>query len=271
MAFCISTNGLPRIHDYKDAEYVYGTIKPIRRRGREHIRPLAERRDHNKRIECNTDRNGRPYYAAILHHTEVVSYYEDGTIRLKNGGWTTMSTAEFINAVSPWRCWRQYGFLNIRVNGGDYAVSDDYEGTLIKDGIVLNPVPLAVNKYNRAETKRIRELAKPVLDYFRTMRKVIGEENVRKACWEMRKGYDGPIKSSSQMVATILLRLDKGEEVGPQMLADTFAWCAGELSLDYLYRLALNTHITTSHKLYITTHLPPGTIKEGMIIHKETA
>lgn len=263
MAFCIATHDLPRIHDYKDAEYTYGTIKPIR--GNEHIRPLGKRSDHAKRIECNTDKNGRPYYAAILHSTEVVSYYEDGTICVKTGGWTTQSTTAFIDRVSPWGCWQQYGFVNIRVSGGSYAVRS--EGTLIKDGIVQNPIPLEVHKYNRAETKRIRELAKPLFDYFRVMQKVIGNDNVEAACYRMRQEFG----DRSILLSDLIRRKATGGSVDDKELATLFAWCNGYLLPESLYEAALFANVTNRGRLYITTPLPPGVIKRGMTISTEAA
>lgn len=258
--YSISTRDLPRIHDYQDAEYTYNTIKPIR--GNEHIRPLGRRSNHHKRIECNTDKNGRPYYAAILHNTECVSYYEDGTIRLSTGGWASMSTAEFIGAVSPWRCWRQYNFVTVCVSSGEYVVTGP-EGLLIKAGVVQNPVAMAVRTFNRAETKRIRTVAKPILDYFRVMRGVIGEDNLNQVCYEMRTGL------AYIALDSILRHLTGVGSVSDDQLSMLFATYHGRIDLMYLYASAILAGVTSRGKLYDVAPLPPGVVKKGMFIEDE--
>ncbi len=40
-------------------------------------------------------------FAIILHQTDVVRIYQDGTYELRSGGWNTLTTKKVINMFSP--------------------------------------------------------------------------------------------------------------------------------------------------------------------------
>lgn len=93
MSWSISTRHVPGIGSYAQAKDAYEKAKPWRG-GSETSRPLAQRRDHNKRIELNA----RGGYELILHRTAVVTYYEHA-VELRC--WDSISTRDFAWCVAP--------------------------------------------------------------------------------------------------------------------------------------------------------------------------
>lgn len=54
--------------------------------------------------------DGAPeWYAVRLHSTNVVTYYQDGSVGLDSGGWRTVTTKDRINRFSPLRVWGDKG------------------------------------------------------------------------------------------------------------------------------------------------------------------
>jgi hypothetical protein len=54
------------------------------------------------------------------HHTDVVTYWADGTITLDNGGWVTATTTHRMHRFTPEevRVWRFKGHNFVSVDGG---------------------------------------------------------------------------------------------------------------------------------------------------------
>jgi len=64
-----------------------------------------------KKLENNTYLErcdlGDGYFAVVLHRTEVVKIYRDGTYVLSSGGWLTLTTRKRINKYSPAFIWQK--------------------------------------------------------------------------------------------------------------------------------------------------------------------
>lgn len=61
--------------------------------GAKHDRPIA----NNTRVQ----RRGDDAIAIMLHATDVVTFYRDGRVRLANGGWDSVTTADRIRTFAP--------------------------------------------------------------------------------------------------------------------------------------------------------------------------
>lgn len=66
-------------------------------------------------------------YAIRLHDTNVVTFLEDGRIFLNTGGFYSLTTADRMNAFTPW---------NVRINRrkGDYVISIMVRGVWEEQG-----------------------------------------------------------------------------------------------------------------------------------------
>ena len=79
---------------YKD---VWDNTKPMR--GKPDIRPLTKRRDKNRLIVRVVNPDGSNSYAATLYGTTCVTVHADNTFDVCTGGWSTITTANFISGV----------------------------------------------------------------------------------------------------------------------------------------------------------------------------
>lgn len=258
----INTDGVPRIFDYDQAKRHYESVKPIR--GKPHIRPIGSRNKQHMRIQKDFH-EGAEVYEAVLYQTPCVRWYPDGRVLVDDGGWATKSTAAFINQVlrGSSAC---LAYNNVCVCVGAsmwYAIP---KGGLMLEKVdhqyqPINPPKMYTHKYNREGAKRIRMLAKPVLEYFKAMRAVMGEDAPMN--WREERQ-----KFREVRLADVLRRLP--EEPSTETLAALFVWREGKLTADAVYKAALEAQIITYDLLYDKKYLPPGVIKEGMRMERNT-
>ena len=260
----IKTDDIPRIANYSDAKRLYESVEPIH--GAEHIRPLGKPTKHHMRIDkCVVD--GVEVYEAVLYQTPCVRWYPDGRVLVDDGGWATQSTAVFIKQVlGGMSATSAYNYVSVCVDAGMwYAIP---KGGLMLEKVgdqyryqPVNPPKMYISSYNREETKRIRTIAKPVLEYFKTMRAVMGKDAPMNWREEQQKFHE-------VRLADVLRRLP--EEPSTETLAALFVWREGKLSDDAVYKAALEAQITTYDELYDKKYLPPGEIKKGMRMEHTT-
>lgn len=260
--FAIKTDSVPRIYSYAEAKRLYDSVTPIR--GNEHIRPIGARGKQHMRIDkCEVD--GAEVYEAVLYQTPCVRWYPDGRVLVDDGGWATQSTAAFIDRVlGGANACLAYNNLCVCVGASMwYAIP---KGGLILERVgqqyqPINPPKMYTHKYNREGTKRIRMLAKPVLEYFEAMRAVMGEDAPMNWREERQKFHE-------VRLADVLRRLP--EEPSTETLAALFVWREGNLTADAVYKAALEAQIITYDLLYDKKYLPPGVIKKGMRMEYNT-
>lgn len=260
--FVIKTDSVPRIFNYSDAKRLYESVKPIR--GKEHIRPIGKRSKQNMRIDKRVV-DGVEVYEAVLYHTACVRWYPDGRVLVDDGGWATQSTAKFIARVlGGVSACKVYDFVCVCVGASMwYAIP---KGGLMLEKVndqyqPINPPKMYTHRYNREGTKRIRTLAKPVLEYFKVMRAVMGEDAPTN--WREERQ-----KFREVRLADVLRRLP--EEPSTETLAALFVWREGKLTADAVYKAALEAQIITYDLLYAKKYLPPGVIKKGMMMEHNT-
>lgn len=152
-------DNLPSFGHYDHALYHYKKTKPIR--GTE-IRPLGARRDYKVfRIEKHGEA-----VVCIMHRTPIATYYPNGTIQIRTGGWDTPTTARALHRLLPGYVYSTDGRLVIRLKSGEYPV----------DGLVIqvnaegywaptNAEPCVVHKINRAKARAVRQQYAAFLTY----------------------------------------------------------------------------------------------------------
>jgi len=184
--FAISTEGVPCIHSYAQAKQRYDSIKPIRGNSN-NLRPIGPRSKQHMQIVEGRNTHGH-YYAAALHTTERVRWYEGGKIQVRSGTWSTLSTSCFIQAVSPFRSHIGHNHLWVDMT----AMKDGETGLWFErsaaDGVggwqCTNPPKYYINKLNKEVTRQIRAIPAIVLmqNYLKTMH-ALGAYEGRQSVW----------------------------------------------------------------------------------------
>lgn len=279
--FAVNTDHIRRILNYDDAKYRYESIKHIRGKASMDIRPLGNRRAQHMRIEKGVI-DGQEVYQCVLYSTPCVIWYPDGRVKIRYGSWVSQSTAKFINALL-WGVGASLCYNHIVVWHNDNAYPVPIDGLWLKvvggTWTITNPPLMYVHKYNRAETSRIRKLAKPILDYFKVMAPLMeGTE----------RNYDEVVEAGKRFEERGNLSSQYPREWGMGTCTPAFAWAMKQEALDtetladlmtlngscnmpvmYLYSTALKHGITDENRLYVKTYLKPGVVKPGMKIETE--
>ena len=112
-----TVNNVPTILTHAQAKRIFEKIKPIR--GRD-IRPLGARRDADTyHIRMNGDD-----VECVLYKTPVITFHTDDTITIKTDGWNSVSTRQFIWAITGCNCWGSRGKTVLRVGALKYVMSE---------------------------------------------------------------------------------------------------------------------------------------------------
>ena len=81
-------SGIHTLTNYNEAFHKWESTKPIRGRGVD-VRPLGHRRSADQyKIELLPEGG----VACVLYKTPVVTFFEDGDIRILNDNWNSVST-----------------------------------------------------------------------------------------------------------------------------------------------------------------------------------
>lgn len=143
------------INSYEEAKAKYYSTAPLAGpRRAENIRPIGKRSKTHARI---VEAGGGSFYGAQLYETVCVEWHNDGSILIDVGGWNTLTTAAFVDAVLPVGVQAQLVRRSIWVNG--YVVPSG--GLWLRKGEAgtwqpVNPVPVYVHKINRAKSSEVR-------------------------------------------------------------------------------------------------------------------
>jgi hypothetical protein len=173
--FSVNVNDVPCLSSYRQAKIHHDSIKPIRGRT---LRPIGDRRKQHMTIE-ETQHEGVNGIACVLYNTKVVTYFEDGRIRLDSGGYCTQSTVKFMDRLIPMghvRIGQRGHHLRWHVGGNVYKIAGNYNHELWLDAEFkpINPEPFVVHEVNRAAMKAIRAQYAPFLTYAVGIGKLMG-------------------------------------------------------------------------------------------------
>ena len=164
--------------NYEFAKDAFNKIKPVRGTT---IRPLAKRYDKTRTIiEKPNALNGQSSYAMRFYNTNCVEYFPDGEIVLRTDGYDGVRTAEFIDAYSPFNCYKRYGKVWVEMRDRDQALVKVIPLTrelhFKNDGrnnfSLLNPKPILKEVIDKDKAKAAREPIKPFLNYVKAMLKI---------------------------------------------------------------------------------------------------
>ena len=158
------------VHCYRQAKQRYEEVKPIRGRSGD-VRPLGKRRRDWERIVKVSE----SAYAIRFYSTNVVTYYEDGAIELRTGGWPSVSTSEMIAYHSP--------FQSVKRNGQVWVWHwDKYKYVLPArtgeglrmvqvDGVYQPETPQVLKQrvVDRTNIKELREKISPFIKFTKTI------------------------------------------------------------------------------------------------------
>lgn len=251
--FAISVGDIPHIPNYETAKRLYDGTKPIRG-SLDDVRPLGKRRDKHKLITKGTDERGE-YYAAKLYRSELVKYYPNGTVLLTTDGWSSMSTAKFIDRVAPVghaylfdnKVWIVSAVNTIPLPASGLLFNTTDDGRLA----CIDLPKYHTLGYNKQETKRIRALpaVKALRNYLATMRKIGAWQDTGHKHWFNRMSYLEKILSNPT------------EEPDLELLAQFGDSTCGHLPLqgsEGIYAVAVRLGITTHSELYVEVPWVPG-------------
>lgn len=175
--FSISVDCLPVVRNYEAAKRFHDSIPPIRGRSPE-IRPFGKRRDHTKTI---TDRGD--YVACCLYGLEVVKFFKDGRMELDTHGYSTVSTAAFIDRVAgPVRSSRKaHGGICVQLGGltpaeeyGKYLLTGNHSVVTMHPNGTVDAEPCVIHKLKQEEYKAKCKEYKAFMDYLVGVIKVSG-------------------------------------------------------------------------------------------------
>ena len=112
-----TVNHVPSIYTHAQAKQIHDKIEPIR--GRD-IKPLGQRRDSDTyHIRMNGDD-----VECVLYKTPVVTFHPDDTITVSTDNWNTVSTHQFIWAITGCNCYGSRGKTVIKIGDKEYVINE---------------------------------------------------------------------------------------------------------------------------------------------------
>lgn len=168
------------IRSFEQAQLRYDSIKPIRGRADETIRPLSDRGAVDTySIRKKVSEAGKVRYECWMYRTPVITYYENNVVVFDLGGWPSASTRTFISEVSLFSCGVKDGSSYISLANVGNVVMPDSGPTAIQ--LVDNKWELvaSVNVYEvqlqRKEANAVRARYKEFSTYVNNMIKLRAE------------------------------------------------------------------------------------------------
>lgn len=139
-------------------------------------RPIAERRRTWETVERVALPSGDYAYSAKLYDTHVATYYPDGLVEVRCGGWPTPTTAEFIAWWTPFDgCFKRAKKLWVDLHGVKVPVPDEGPLQIRHDGTRWNAVNAETIKQkaiDRTKMREARDKVRPFLDWAKTFLKM---------------------------------------------------------------------------------------------------
>lgn len=166
---------VPSARGYATAKKIHDGIVPIR--GKD-VRPLGARRDYHM---YSVKHNEQGDIEFICYRTPVVTFHPDDTITIRNGGWSSVSTHQFIHEVLGIQANGYRGKTALAINGNKYLMdsSDDSAFKIKREGgnwHILSERPSETSyRINRKAANNVRARYKPFADYFKGFSKVRAE------------------------------------------------------------------------------------------------
>lgn len=155
-------SGISWMRDYGDAFHKYQSTDDIRGRVAEPKRPLGQRRSVDM-YSIRLKDDGSMGVECVLYKTPVVTFYPTGLVELRNDGWASISTANFIGEVTNYSARIFNGSLCVSVAGVEARLDD---GVLkIEGGRILNPTADKTHTVIRSKANNVRKQYAEFLKY----------------------------------------------------------------------------------------------------------
>jgi hypothetical protein len=201
--------GIPYLRNYNEALAKFESTKPIRGGGANGGRIAL---GHRHRVaEFYMTKTDKGAVECMCYRTPVVTFHPDGNIELRSGGWSSTTTAQFIEDVLPVSCRVNQSSLVVGFNGGFYR----FRGEGLMLGWVngrlspLNVEPDHVYRVNRKEANNVRKKYAEFIKFFTGMTKLRGEDVITDEEFIRMFGADesrGGHTTKAQMPSDIALR-----------------------------------------------------------------
>jgi hypothetical protein len=163
---------VPRVRTYAEAKKILTTTKPIR--GTTTI-PLGDRRDHHQysiRIQGNQD------IELVCYRTPAVTFHPDDSITIRNGGWSSVSTHQFIQQITgiPANGRGMYSVLSLK--DSKVAISGNETASFVRRDGNWHCVSSHIHpsfRINRKAANNVRAKYRDFMNYIKGFAKLRGE------------------------------------------------------------------------------------------------
>ena len=163
----VSSAGLKVFHTYEQVLSHYESVVPYRSGSEKGKRPLGNNRRYlYLQIEKYTETNA---VALSLYGKDIVTFFPSGKIEVCLGGYDSVSTRQFITAVTPWSCETHRGTTYLRTASGHFAFPNPHYSLIIDDYVVLNPQQEIIYRLNRKALNVVRDKYAPFREYVQNM------------------------------------------------------------------------------------------------------
>ena len=167
----LRNTGIPFLRNYNEAQTKFEKTKPIAGKGANGGRIALGHR--HKVAEFYMEKKESGAIECICYRTPVVTFHPDGNIELKSGGWSSQTTAYFIEDVLPASCRVRDSSLVIGINGGEFRIGNGLMLSWVDGRITpLNVEPDHVYRVKRKEATKARQRYAEFIKYFNGMIKV---------------------------------------------------------------------------------------------------
>ena len=164
---------VPRVTSYAQAKEILTTTKPIR--GTTTV-PLGNRRDHHQySIRKNPDTQD---IEMVCYKTPVVTFHYDGGITIRNDGWASVSTHQFIQQITGIQTNGRGRYTVLSLKDSKVAISDTETARFImRDGnwCCVSDHRRPSYRINRKAANNVRLRYKEFADYIKSFAKLRGE------------------------------------------------------------------------------------------------
>jgi len=163
----VSSAGLKMFHTYEQVLSHYESVVPYRSGNDKGKRPLGNNRRYTSlQIDKYTETNA---VALSLYGKDIVTFFPSGRIEVCLGGYDSVSTRQFITAVTPWSCEIHKGTTYLVTAAGHYVFPNSQYVLILEDSVVLNPQQEVIYLLNRKALNVIRDKYKPFREYVKSM------------------------------------------------------------------------------------------------------
>lgn len=120
--------GIRVLNSYEEALRLVEKTTPIRGRSEDAI-PLG----HRRKIDSFSIRKAGEDVECVLYRTAVVTFCKDGRVKISHGGWTSISTADFIYRVLGLQARIFNNSICLSMRGKEYRVPKTGDMVLTRD------------------------------------------------------------------------------------------------------------------------------------------